>query len=72
MKSSTQLKADKFKKSIYEKGYCNMSLEVKFIGYYKVRILLFVVKVLNLIVIPKRVINKKTIVIDCNFEIKTN
>jgi hypothetical protein len=58
------------KKSLSEKGESNVKLEVRFIGYYKVRILLIFINILNLIVIPKRLVNKKTIVINCNFKIE--
>jgi hypothetical protein len=58
------------KKSLSEKGESNIKLEVRFIGYYKVRILLIFINILNLIVIPKRLVNKKTIVINCNFKIE--
>lgn len=61
---------DKFKNQIYQNGKCEIKFEVKFIGYYKLKILMLVINILNLIVIPKRLVNKKTIIIDCNFKIK--
>jgi hypothetical protein len=61
---------DHFKKALYEKGKVTLSLEIRYIGIYKVKALMYFIKLLNIIVIPKRMINKKTIVIDCNFEIK--
>jgi hypothetical protein len=61
---------EKFKKELYTKGKINMSLEIRFIGFYKVKILMAVIKLLNIIVIPNMLINKNTKVIDCHFEIK--
>jgi hypothetical protein len=66
----TESKEDRFKRILYENGECKIGLEIKFIGYYKVKVLMLVINILNLVVIPKRLVNKKTIIIDCNFKIK--
>jgi len=59
-----------FKQKLFENGEVSMKLEIKFIGFYKLRALMLFINILNLIVIPKRLLNKSTKVIDCHFKIK--
>jgi hypothetical protein len=61
--------AKEFKTRLIEDKEVQLEIDVKFIGFYKLIILMWFIRVLNIVVIPNRLFNKKIVSLNCNFTI---